>query len=99
MPFQALPELAACVQRYFPAFSQLRILRSWSAPVAYTADNCPLLGAVADYNGLFLATAFRSTVIVTPLVGELIADLVVHGSCQLNLDAFSPDRKIISTDN
>ena len=94
VPFKALPAVAACIQRYFPSFNRLRILRSWSSAVAYTGDNCPLLGPVAGYAGLFLATAFRSTVISTPLAGELIADLVTSGTCELNLDAFLPDRNI-----
>jgi sarcosine oxidase, subunit beta len=95
VPFHSLPEVAASVQCYFPSFSKLRILRSWSAPVAYTADGCPLLGPVTGYAGLFLATAFRSTVIITPLVGELIADLVTRGTCELNLEPFLPDRTML----
>ena len=95
VPAHSLPEIAACVQSYFPSFSGLRILRSWSAPVAYTADGCPLLGPVTGYAGLFLATAFRSTVIITPLVGELITDLVTRGTCELKLDPFLPDRSIL----
>ncbi|MDR3574341.1 MAG: FAD-binding oxidoreductase [Anaerolineaceae bacterium] len=94
VPFNSLPAVAACAQRYFPALGRLRILRSWSSPVASTADNCPLLGPVAGCAGLFLATAFRSTVISTPLVGELMVDLVTRGACGLNLGPFLPDRNI-----
>jgi sarcosine oxidase subunit beta len=94
VPYCSLPAVATCVQRYFPTFSRLRILRSWSAPVAYTDDNCPLMGPVAGCAGLFLATAFHSTVISTPLVGELMVDLVRRGVCELKLDAFLPDRNI-----
>lgn len=94
LPFCSLPAVAVCVQHYFPVFSRLRILRSWSAPVAYTDDNCPLLGPVAGCAGLFMATAFHSTVISTPLVGELMVDLVTRGVCELKLDAFLPDRNI-----
>jgi glycine/D-amino acid oxidase-like deaminating enzyme len=95
VPFNSLPAVAACVQRYFPSFSRLHILRGWSAPVAYTGDDCPFLGPVAGCAGLFLATAFHSTVISTPLVGELITDLVTRGACELNLDPFLPDRNIL----
>jgi glycine/D-amino acid oxidase-like deaminating enzyme len=95
VPFHSLPAIAACVQRYFPCLSRLRILRGWSAPVAHTGDSCPLLGPVAGYAGLFLATAFQSTVIITPLVGELMADLVTRGVCEVKLDPFLPDRNIL----
>jgi len=93
VPAQSLPAVAACVLRYFPpSIRQLRIWRGWSAPVAGTSDGCPLLGPVADLQGLFLATAFRSTVIVTPLVGETVAQLVTQGKCELNIDSFLPER-------
>jgi glycine/D-amino acid oxidase-like deaminating enzyme len=81
-----------CVSRYFPSFRPLRVLRGWSAPVAYTQDSCPWLGPVAGMDGLFLATAFRSTVIVTPLVGELVVQLVTGEKCDLIIDDFLPER-------
>jgi sarcosine oxidase subunit beta len=94
VPFQSMPLVTACVLRYFPSFRKLRVLRGWSAPVAHTPDSCPLLGPVTDYQGLFLATAFRSTVIVTPLVGETVAQLVTQGKSELNIDHFIPERKL-----
>jgi glycine/D-amino acid oxidase-like deaminating enzyme len=43
---------------------------------------------------LFLATAFRSTVVVTPLIGELVTKLVTGGKCDLDIDNFLPERKL-----
>jgi sarcosine oxidase subunit beta len=86
--------IAKLVGRYFPAIRRLRILRGWAAPVAFTGDNLPFLGPVDGIQGLILATAFKSTVIVTPLVGEIIAQLVVEGRTKLDLTPFSPNRKI-----
>ena len=87
-------EIAAVTSRFFPALRRLRVLRGWAAPVAFTADGLPFLGPVADLPGLILATAFKSTAIVTPLVGRLVAQLVVDGRAELDLSPFSPDRKI-----
>jgi glycine/D-amino acid oxidase-like deaminating enzyme len=92
VPYPSLPAIAACVQRYFPAFRRLKVLRAWSAPVAHTGDGCPLLGPVAGLPGLYLATAFRSTVIVTPLVGETVAQLITQGCSKINIDHFAPER-------
>jgi sarcosine oxidase subunit beta len=86
--------IAKLVGRYFPAMHRLRILRGWAAPVAFTGDNLPFLGPVDGIQGLILATAFKSTVIVTPLIGETIAQLVVEGQTTLDLAPFSPNRKI-----
>lgn len=87
--------IAAVTGRFFPALRRLRVLRGWAAPVAFTADGLPFLGPVADLPGLILATAFKSTVIVTPLVGRLVAQLVVEGRAELDLSPFSPDREMV----
>ena len=92
VPFDSLPSISSCVVKYFPAFSKLRIIRSWSAPVAHTSDSCPLLGPVHGLAGLLLAVAFRSTVIVAPLAGETIAQLITTGTSELDITSFLPER-------
>ena len=96
--WQGQAAIAAEVARFFPALSRLRVLRGWAAPVAYTDDGLPYLGPVADLPGLLLATAFKSTVVVTPWIGRVVVDLVRRGSAALpdwpGLAAFSPDRAL-----
>jgi sarcosine oxidase subunit beta len=86
--------IAREVGRFLPALASVRVLRGWAAPVAFTDDGLPFLGPVADLPGLILATAFKSTVVVTPLVGDAIAQLVSTGQSDLDLTPFSPDREI-----
>ncbi len=95
VPSRSLPVIAKCVLRYFPLFNRLRVRRSWSAPVAYTEDSCPWFGPVPGIEGLFIATAFRSTVIVAPLIGEMVTQLVTSGKCDLMIDDFLPERDSI----
>ena len=92
LPPDAIPAITTSVLRYFPSFHKLRILRSWSAAIADTKDGLPLWGKVAGVDGLFLATAFRSTVIVTPLVGETMAQILTTGKSDLDIQAFRPER-------
>ncbi|MBW6475161.1 MAG: FAD-binding oxidoreductase [Anaerolineaceae bacterium] len=92
LPNNSLPWIARSVLKYFPAFKNLRVLRGWSAAIADTRDGLPLFGPVAAIDGLYLATAFRSTVIITPLVGETIAQLITTGTSQLDIQAFLPER-------
>lgn len=84
--------IARLVGRHFPALRRLRVLRGWAAPVAFTHDGLPLLGPVPGIQGLILATAFKSTVIVTPLAGRIVAQLALEGRSDLDLAPFSPDR-------
>ncbi len=89
----AIPAITKCALKFFPKFKRLRVLRSWSAPVADVPDGRPLLGPVEGISGLYIATAFRSTVIVTPYVGKLITQLITVGICELDLSNFLPERK------
>ncbi len=86
--------IAHVVGHFFPPLRHLRVLRGWAAPVAFTTDGLPFFGPVAGVEGLILATAFKSTVIVTPLVGEAVAQLVLEGQTDLDLTPFSPDREV-----
>lgn len=88
----AFTAIAGQVVHYLPALANLKVIRGWAANVAHTDDGRPLFGAVADLPGLYLATAFRSTVIVTPLAGETMTELITTGRSSLDLSAFSPDR-------
>jgi glycine/D-amino acid oxidase-like deaminating enzyme len=92
VPVSSFPSISSCVLKYFPLFKNVRILRSWSTAVAFTKDDLPLLGPVAKVQGLYIATGFRSTVIVTPLVGETIAQLINAGTSELDIQAFLPER-------
>jgi glycine/D-amino acid oxidase-like deaminating enzyme len=92
IPGNALPWIARSVLKYFPAFQKLRILRGWSAAIADPNDGLPLFGPVASVPGLYVATAFRSTVIITPLVGETITQLITTGTSELDIQAFLPER-------
>ena len=69
------------------------VIRSWAIPVAFTADNRPLLGPVDGIDGLVAATALKSTIIWTPVVGELVAGLIADSRWDARLDEFSPTRR------
>ncbi len=84
--------IARLARNALPAAESLRVLRGWAAPVAFTSDGLPCFGPVSGIDGLILATAFKSTVIVTPLVGETVAQLVLSGHTELDLTPFAPDR-------
>ena len=86
--------IARVALRFLPSIAGLRILRGWAAPVAFTDDGLPLLGPVEGLRGLFMATAFKSTVVITPWVGDLVVEWVSTGRTRFDLTAFAPDRAI-----
>lgn len=84
----ALKAICQVARRFIPALNAAQILRTWAAPVAFTADNRPFIGPVAGLDGLLLAVAFKSTVIITPLIGQVIAQLVATGRSDLDISPF-----------
>jgi sarcosine oxidase subunit beta len=91
----ALPAIAREAQRRFPALRQAAIVRSWAIPVAFVPDNRPLLGPVDEVAGLLVATGLKSTIILTPLVGALVASMVTGCEIDPRLVEFSPSRAVV----
>lgn len=88
--------VAAEGHRRMPKLNQVSIIRSWGIPVAHTADNCPLLGPVVEVDGLYVAAGLKSTIVLTPIVGEIMADMIVGNAVDPRLEVFSPSRHILS---
>ena len=59
-----------------PCPRRAAVIRSWAIPVAFVPDSRPLLGPVDGVAGLLVATGLKSTIILTPLVGEFVAGMV-----------------------
>lgn len=88
----ALPAVAAEARRWLPTLRRASVIRSWAIPVAFVADSRPLLGPTGESAGLLVATALKSTIILTPLVGELVAGMVTGAVSDPRLAEFSPTR-------
>jgi glycine/D-amino acid oxidase-like deaminating enzyme len=89
----ALPAVAAEAKHWLPTLRRASVIRSWAIPVAFTHDSRPLLGSVAGVAGLLVATGLKSTIILTPVVGELVAAMVSGAMDDPRLAEFSPTRR------
>jgi glycine oxidase len=75
-----------------PVLADHRVADSWAGLRPATPDRLPFLGRGA-LPGLWHACGlFRNGVLLGPLVGELIADLVTGDTVPFDLEAFSPAR-------
>jgi sarcosine oxidase subunit beta len=92
----ALPAIAREARRRFPTLRRAAVVRGWAIPVAFVPDNRPLLGPVDGVEGLLVATGLKSTIILTPLVGALVADMVTGRDLDPRLAEFSPSRAVAS---
>ena len=72
----------------FPALAKLNILRSWTTASPSTPSLNPVLG-FAGPEGLIIAAGFKSSVVIAPAVGEIVADLVTQGRTFCALSEFT----------
>lgn len=78
--------------RLFPSLRELPVLRSWVRHEATTPDGRFLAGATA-VEGLYLAAGDNGTGFVrAPLLGRMLADLILRRSRSLGSDLYDPDR-------
>jgi sarcosine oxidase subunit beta len=76
-----------------PALRDALLIRTWSGVEGETPDSNPIIGASRTVPRLLHAFGFSGGgFLLAPGVGEVLADLIVHGSTSTPLDAFSIDR-------
>jgi glycine oxidase len=75
-----------------PGIAELELIESLARWRPGTLDNAPLLGP-STVPGLVLATGhYRNGVLLTPVTGEVIAELLASGTLPALAAAFVPDR-------
>ena len=76
-----------------PAIGNLPLVDMWAGLRPRAADDLPILGACEDTEGLYYATGhYRNGILLAPITGELIAELVTTGVASPLLKAFGPGR-------
>jgi glycine oxidase len=76
-----------------PNVGGLALVDSWSGLRPRAEDDLPVLGQCASVRGLVYATGhYRNGVLLAPITGEMIADVLTLGAMPPLLRAFTPDR-------
>jgi glycine oxidase len=90
---EGIAALLGDATRLVPALREAEMAASYGCLRPASADGLPLLGRVAGRPGLVVATGhFRNGILLAPITGALIADLILHGKTAIPLDPFRPDR-------
>lgn len=77
----------------FPVLREAGIERSWVGVEGICADEVPIIGPVPGYEGLTVAAGFSGHgFALSPITGQLVAELVLDGAPSIPLDAFSAER-------
>lgn len=79
--------------RLVPALRNLRPLERWAGLRPISADGSPIIGPDPDLRGLFYATGYgRDGILMAPLAGAAVADLLVKGVSEIDWRPFGPGR-------
>ncbi|MCM8822406.1 MAG: FAD-binding oxidoreductase [Candidatus Omnitrophica bacterium] len=83
---------SAIFKRVFKGLKDICIIRSWSGTMAVTGDCLACIGKYPETENLYIAAGFSNGMAYGPVVGKLIAELVVYGKTSIPVDIFSPHR-------
>lgn len=91
--FNELAKGARAATDLFPCVGPLRIVRSWAGMEAKTEDYLPVIGVSPNVDGIYHVFGFSGHGFqLVPVVGAIMADLIVRGSTGRKIEAFAPSR-------
>ena len=91
--FGGLKASAATVRDLFPGLAGVPIVRAWAGLEGRFDDDLPVIGPSARAKGLVHAFGFCGHGLqLAPIVGRIVADLVIEGRTDLPIAAFAADR-------
>lgn len=91
--FRELAKGARAASDLFPAVRGVRIARCWTGIEAQTRDRLPVIGASPRVAGLVHAFGFSGHGFqLVPVVGAILAELVVEGRTRREIVPFAPQR-------
>jgi sarcosine oxidase subunit beta len=93
LDIRRLANSARIVTELFPFLQGVSMNRAWSGIEAFTPDELPVIGPSSVAPGLFHAFGFcGSGFQLGPIVGQLMAELILDGQPTLSLEKFAVDR-------
>ena len=75
-----------------PGLSRLHLLRSWAGYEGVSPDSLPYLGRLPGRDNIYMAACARGGFTLAPLLGKLLAELIVEGRASMAIDDFNPGR-------
>lgn len=78
--------------RVVPGLASLHLVRSWAGLEGGTPDALPLFGRLPGHANVFITACARGGFTLGPLLGRLLAELIVTGETSMPTAAFDPAR-------
>jgi len=91
--FDGIRTIASRIAPVIPALTHVPVIRTFGGLRPYTPDGLPILGKVAGLEGFIMAAGHEGDgIALSPITGELIADLIATGRTQFPLEDFRLER-------
>jgi len=91
--FEGIRTIASRIVSVIPALKHVPVIRTFGGLRPYTPDGLPILGKVAGLEGFIMAAGHEGDgIALSPITGELIADLIATGRTQFPLEDFRLER-------
>jgi glycine oxidase len=88
-----ISKVRAAAGEICPSLGQMEIARAWGGLRPVTPDGLPLLGAEPERPAVIYACGHgRNGILMAPLTGDIVADLVTGSPLPYDLEQFRPDR-------
>jgi sarcosine oxidase, subunit beta len=90
--WQFLKELSEKIIEQFPIMKNVNIIRQWAGHYGISPDGQPVLGAVPEVDGYYLALGCGKGFMLSPMIGELVAQCVAGMETTLPIDILNIER-------
>jgi len=85
--------LRAMAGRLAPVLRGSETASEWAGLRPGSSDGLPIMGALPGTDNAYVATGhFRSGILLAPITGKLMSELIMRGETSFPLDSFSPAR-------
>jgi sarcosine oxidase subunit beta len=91
--FDGIRTIAGRIAPIIPALKRVLVIRTFGGLRPYTPDGLPILGKVQNLEGFIMAAGHEGDgIALSPITGELIADLIATGRTRFPLEDFRLER-------
>ena len=91
--FNQLSQSSRTVVELFPRMGQVRIVRTWAGLEAFMPDRIPVISPSAKAPNVYHAFGFSAHGFqLSPVVGRIISELILHHKSSLPIESFAIDR-------
>jgi len=90
---EATRDLTEHAEKIFPEIRSFSFKGVWVGLRPATPDHSPVLGPMPELDNLLVAGGhFRNGILLAPVTGEILSEIVLKGKSSFPLDSFSPAR-------